>query len=125
MVRFHADRASEDRPVSDEWTDEQVARAAQKMTTTAQWLLCEEHAKQTEKRLGRMDPDMARRIVAYRDKVAAGLNTCQRRALHGDPYMRRPKMLSALGEWGGFASAYFQPSDFGREVARVLEVNRG
>jgi hypothetical protein len=57
-------------------------------------------------------------------EIAAQLSKAQKSALVGEPYMRRPKMPPELGEWGGYAGCYFQPSELGAEVAKHCPPNR-
>lgn len=69
--------------------------------------------------------EQCKALETYRDEVAAGLSPAQRGALDGLARQRRAKMPEALGSWGGYANAYFIKTDFGREIARVLEARHG
>lgn len=66
----------------------------------------------------------ARYLAALRALVG-GLTGKQRSALKGGAYQARPKIPAELGEWGGYARAYFQPADLGRAALLLMEVDRG
>jgi hypothetical protein len=69
---------------------------------------------------GQLLTDRGRALLAYVDEIVAGLTTKQRNALRGGAQHPRPKLPAMLGEYGGYANAYFQPTRLGAEVARVL-----
>lgn len=113
--------------------EEDAMRLAHDMTTTEQWLTCEAHAVRDAPSLGRMDPELARATLAYRDRAVAGLSKSQATLLARLPSLpcdgmlvKGPRITSAeiltmrsLARQTG--PRHWGRTDFGREVARVLE----